>query len=184
MRRAGYVFFGTAVVITLLATACARRPSVSQATAPSPPGPVASAPVTPAAAPSVVAAPAPATPARPSPNDFGPVAKLPDIYFDFDKYAIRPDAAQVLQESATWLNTHAGHAVIIEAHCDERGTSEYNLALGDRRARATRDFLEAHGVAARRISMLSYGEERPQCTEHNEECWSRNRRSRFLVKPE
>jgi peptidoglycan-associated lipoprotein len=97
---------------------------------------------------------------------------------------IRPDAAKVLRTSAEWLNARPGHAVLIEGHCDERGTDAYNLALGDRRAKAAQEFLLAHGVAARRITVISYGEQRPQCTTQNEECWSRNRRAHFLVKPE
>jgi peptidoglycan-associated lipoprotein len=121
---------------------------------------------------------------RPAPKDFESTLELPDIYFDFDKSAIRSDAATVLRASAEWLNAHRGQALLIEGHCDERETNEYNLALGDRRARATRDSLVAHGVASPRITVVSYGEDRPQCTEHNETCWSRNRRSHFLVKPE
>src|SRR6059036_4369077 len=85
-----------------------------------------------------------------SPKEFAPEPQLPDIYFDFDKSAIRPDAAKVLQASAEWLNGHADRTLLIEGHCDERGTEAYNLALGDRRAHATRDFLVAYGVIARR----------------------------------
>src|SRR5207247_1114973 len=121
------------------------------------------------------AAPEPAPPvvtARPAPKEFAPEPQLPDIYFDFDKSAIRPDAAKVLQASAEWLNGHADRTLLIEGHCDERGTEAYNLALGDRRAHATRDFLVAYGVIARRINVISSGTEQPQCSEHNEECWS------------
>ena len=203
MTRARHAFLYTAVALTLLATGCARRPAVTQAAAPAPTGGVATVPApapvpaAPPAAPPASAPPAPAAPpaqaapvpapvetARPAPKDFAPTAELPDIYFDFDKSAIRPDAAKVLLASAEWLKAHAGHLLLIEGHCDERGTNEYNVALGDRRAKATRDFLVAQGVATRRITLISYGEERPQCTEHNEQCWSRNRRSHFLVKPE
>ena len=202
MRHARHAFLCAAVVLTLLATGCARRPSVTQAAAPPPTGGVAAVPApapvpaAPAPAPPASAPPAPAPPvqaapvpapvetARPAPKDFAPTAEVPDIHFDFDKSAIRPDAAKILLASAEWLKAHTDHALLIEGHCDERGTNEYNLALGDRRAKATRDFLVAHGVATRRITLISYGEERPQCTEHNEQCWSRNRRSHFLVKPE
>jgi peptidoglycan-associated lipoprotein len=198
LRRSHQAFLCAAVVLTVSATGCARRPSVTQAAAPPPTGSAvaavpapAPAPAAPAAAPpptapspQVAPVPAPVETARPAPRDFATVAGLPDVYFDFDKSAIRPDAAKVLLGSVEWLNAHADHIVLIEGHCDERGTNEYNLALGDRRAKATRDFLVAHGVAARRISLISYGEERPQCSEHNEQCWSRNRRSHFLVKAE
>jgi peptidoglycan-associated lipoprotein len=183
-----------ALVLALWITGCARRPSVTQAAAPPPtaavatapvPAPAAVAPVPAAATPEPPApAPAAAVTARPAPQEFAPDAALPDIFFDFDKSVIRPDAAKVLQTSADWLNARPGHAVLIEGHCDERGTDAYNLALGDRRAKATQDFLLAHGVAARRITLISYGEQRPQCTAPNEECWSRNRRAHFLVKPE
>jgi peptidoglycan-associated lipoprotein len=147
-----------------------------------PPAPVAAAPAPPPAPPAPAPA-APAPPERPAPKEFT-ITELPDIHFDFDKAAIRPDAAKVLEASAQWLNDHKGHALLIEGHCDERGTNEYNLALGDRRAKAARDFLEARGVAGSRITMISYGEERPQCAEHNEACWSTNRRARFIVKPQ
>jgi peptidoglycan-associated lipoprotein len=185
-----------ALILALSITACARRPSVTQAAAPPPTAAVATAPapapaaVAPAPAPAAAApepaapAPAAAVTARPAPQEFAPDAALPDVFFDFDKSVIRPDAAKILRTSAEWLNARPGHAVLIEGHCDERGTDEYNLALGDRRARATQDFLLAHGVAARRITVISYGEQRPQCTAQNEECWSRNRRAHFLVKPE
>jgi peptidoglycan-associated lipoprotein len=181
----------TAIVLALATHGCARRPSMIQATAPAPTGAPAApapapAPVAPAAAapPPPAAAAAPVAAPRPAPADFKPAAQLPDIHFDFDKSVIRPDAAKILQTSAEWLKANADRALLIEGHCDERGTTEYNLALGDRRAKATRDFLLAQGVAARRITLVSYGEERPQCTEHNEACWSRNRRSHFIVKAE
>ena len=105
-----------------------------------------------------------------------------DIFFDFDKYAIRPDAAATLQANIDWLKTNASALVLIEGHCDERGTNAYNLALGDRRARAARDYLVARGVAAERITMISYGEERPVCIARTEACWARNRRAHFLAK--
>jgi peptidoglycan-associated lipoprotein len=104
-----------------------------------------------------------------------------DIHFDYDIYDIRPDAKPVLQNIASWLLKNKSAKILIEGHCDERGTSEYNLALGDRRAKAARDYLIALGVAPNRIEMLSYGKERPLCTEHTEECWAKNRRAHFVV---
>jgi len=104
-----------------------------------------------------------------------------DIYFDFDKYDIRADARPVLDEIASWMNRNTGTNIVIEGHCDERGTNEYNLALGEKRAKATRDYLISLGVSPSRITIVTYGEERPQCTEHNEACWQLNRRSHFLV---
>ncbi|MFQ5792410.1 MAG: OmpA family protein, partial [Acidobacteriota bacterium] len=87
-----------------------------------------------------------------------------------------------LAENADWLKLSYNTAVIeIEGHCDERGTNQYNLALGERRARAARDYLLQLGVDSSRFKMVSYGEERPQCTEHNEDCWWRNRRAHFRI---
>jgi peptidoglycan-associated lipoprotein len=119
---------------------------------------------------------------RPTPSEFTAIAELEDIHFDFDKYEIRPGDETILQANAAWLRRNAGDLLLIEGHCDERGTNEYNVALGERRAKATVDYLVAQGVAAARITIVSYGEERPVCTAHNEACWAKNRRARFLVK--
>jgi peptidoglycan-associated lipoprotein len=131
----------------------------------------------PAAPPTVTPAPAPAPP-----KEYAPNPALQAIHFDFDKSAIRPGDAKILEASAAWLKANPNQLVLIEGHCDERGTSEYNLALGDRRSTAARSYLTAQGVAADRITVVSYGKERPVCTEHNEGCWSRNRRDEFLTK--
>jgi peptidoglycan-associated lipoprotein len=104
-----------------------------------------------------------------------------DIHFDFDKYDIRSDAKPILQRIASSLLKNTSAKILIEGHCDERGTNEYNLALGDRRAKATRDYFIALGIAANRIEMLSYGEEKPLCTEGTEECWAKNRRAHFVI---
>jgi peptidoglycan-associated lipoprotein len=104
-----------------------------------------------------------------------------DIHFDFDKYDIRPDTQPVLQKIASWLLKNNSVKILIEGHCDERGTNEYNLALGDRRAKATRDYFIALGVSPNRIEMVSYGEEKPLCTEKTEECWAKNRRAHFVI---
>jgi peptidoglycan-associated lipoprotein len=104
------------------------------------------------------------------------------IHFDFDKADIRPVDTEILDSNAQWLKSNADALVIIEGHCDERGTDEYNLALGERRTKAARDYLVARGVQSTRITVTSYGEERPLCTERTEGCWSRNRRAEFLVK--
>jgi peptidoglycan-associated lipoprotein len=113
-----------------------------------------------------------------------PEPKLEDVHFDFDKAVLRPDAVKVLETSAAWLKANDGRAVIIEGHCDERGTEAYNLALGERRAKAAMEFLVSRGVGMNRLSTVSYGEERPQCREKNEACWSQNRRAHFVVKPQ
>jgi len=104
-----------------------------------------------------------------------------DIHFDFDKYDIRTAAKPILQKIASHLLKNPSLHILIEGHCDERGTNEYNLALGDRRAKATRDYLVALGVSSRRIEIISYGEEKPFCTEKAEECWLKNRRAHSVV---
>ena len=130
------------------------------------------------------ATPAPAAPAaRPSPKEFMANAALKDIFFAFDKYDIRPEDAKTLDANAAWLKTNADNLLLIEGHCDERGTNEYNLALGERRAKAAMNYLVSQGVQANRITIISYGEERPACNEKTESCWSKNRRAHFLVKP-
>ena len=108
---------------------------------------------------------------------------LADIHFEFDKYDIRSGDARILDENARWMKTNADYLVIIEGHADERGTNEYNLALGERRAKSTMNYLIAQGVSANRMTLISYGEERPLCTEKKEDCWAKNRRAHFLVKP-
>jgi peptidoglycan-associated lipoprotein len=124
------------------------------------------------------------TAARPSPRDFTENAALKDVHFDFDKYDIRPADTKILDAGAAWLKTNARSLLLIEGHTDERGTPEYNLALGERRAKAAMSYLTALGVQANRISIVSYGEERGVCQDHGEGCWAKNRRAHFLVKTE
>ncbi len=104
-----------------------------------------------------------------------------DVYFDFDSSALLPMAQAVLEKKAEWLRNNSGGSVVIEGHCDERGTSEYNLALGDRRAKSVKTFLVDLGVSASRLITLSYGEERPADSGHNEEAWAKNRRAHFII---
>lgn len=136
-----------------------------------------------------VRAPAPPPPPPPARDDFSTALRrsVNDAYFDYDKYDIRADAEGVLRSNASSLKdlfaTYTDGRVLVEGHCDERGTNEYNLALGDRRATAARDFLVNLGVSAAKLSTVSYGEERPQCTTADESCWQRNRRAHFTVAP-
>ncbi|MFQ5456149.1 MAG: peptidoglycan-associated lipoprotein Pal [Nitrospirota bacterium] len=104
-----------------------------------------------------------------------------DVYFDFDKSIIREDSKSALEKNARLLTSNPDIKVQIEGHCDERGTNEYNLALGQRRAQATMRYLKAIGVSKDRISIISYGEERPVCNEHNEDCWWQNRHAHIRV---
>jgi peptidoglycan-associated lipoprotein len=106
---------------------------------------------------------------------------LSDIHFGFNDYTISPQDGQVLQSNAKWLQAHPNSRVQIEGHCDERGSEEYNIALGARRAQAAKDYLVTLGIPADRISTISYGKELPLCTEHDEECWAQNRRDHFVV---
>lgn len=109
---------------------------------------------------------------------------LKDVFFDFDRANIRPDAKTALTEDVDWLRTHATAAITIEGHCDERGTSEYNVALGERRAQAAKDYLAAMGITGTRIRMVSYGKERPFMLGHDESAWKWNRRAHFVVEKE
>jgi peptidoglycan-associated lipoprotein len=109
---------------------------------------------------------------------------LEDIHFDYDEYDIRPEAKPILEKVASWLLKNPSSIILIEGHCDDRGTNEYNLALGDRRAKSARDYLVALGIASNRIEMLSYGEEKPLCIEETEECWAKNRRAHFVIMKE
>ena len=180
----------SALVLATMFVGCARRPSVlSSATAPTsataPSGPPA------AAAPATTEGDAAAAVAveereiiteRPAPSTFAENANVKPIYFDFDRYDIRPDDARTLEADAAWLKDN-NVLILIEGQCDERGTEEYNLALGDRRARATMNYLASLGIATNRMSTVSYGKERPVCTEHAEACWALNRRAHIVVKP-
>jgi peptidoglycan-associated lipoprotein len=198
-----------ALLVVLLAGACAKRPAVSAAPAPAPPAapPVVAAPAPPtpvpasppapapapapaapappppaAAAPPPPAPPPPVAPAPPAPSEYQANDAIKTIHFAFDDATIRPGDAKILDGNARWLTANPSYIVLIEGHCDSRGTNEYNLALGDRRAKATMDYLVAHGIAAGRITTISYGEERPVCTQAAESCWTQNRRAQFRVK--
>ena len=104
------------------------------------------------------------------------------MHFDYDKSDLRDDARAALAKNADWLKLSYNTAVIqVEGHCDERGTIQYNLALGERRARAAMEYLQSLDVPANRLKMVSYGKEQPQCTEGTESCWQRNRRAHFKI---
>ncbi len=109
------------------------------------------------------------------------LAKIKDIYFDYDKNEIRPDADSTLQANAITLREilkqYPGYKLKIEGYCDERGSDEYNLALGDRRAKTAEEFLVRLGLPADQLETISYGKEKPVCTDHNEDCWQKNRRA-------
>ncbi len=107
---------------------------------------------------------------------------LGDIYFDYDRFSIRNDAISVLQENAQALASGlSNNKIVIEGHCDQRGTESYNMVLGERRANAVREFLVDLGVPSEKLQVVSYGKEKPFCTDENEECWQENRRGHFVV---
>jgi peptidoglycan-associated lipoprotein len=166
---------GAMVALSLaLVAACASKPKYQPATGTS----VAEAPP--------VQQPAPRT-APAEPVQSGPAAPIPGseqdfvinagdrVYFDFDQYAIRPDGGSVLDAQAAWLSRYRAVRVRIEGNCDERGTREYNFALGARRAQAVRDYLVGRGIDPARIDVISYGKERPIDPNSNEDAWSHNR---------
>ena len=167
-----------------------RPVAIAPRPAPPPPAPMPVAPEPPktpepqvAAPPPAVEQPAPTPAVRPAPADFVAIPEVKAVRFDFDRALIRSDDARVLDANVEYLKNNVDTLVLIEGHADERGTAEYNLALGERRARAARDYLVSQGIAADRISLVSFGEERPECSEHVETCWVRNRRAEFLIKP-
>lgn len=195
LSRCSHVTFALLLVLGVVLVGCAKRPATTQAAAPAPTGGATTTPATlaptqpgsgtsgPAAATQPSTGTAAPAAARPVPSEFMAVADLKDVHFDFDKYDIRPGDAKTLDGNAGWLKSNPNHLVLIEGHCDERGTNEYNLALGERRAKSTMNYLVSQGVQASRITIISYGEERPVCTQKTEECWAQNRRAHFLVKP-
>lgn len=111
----------------------------------------------------------------------GSSSGLQTVYFDYDKYTIRSDARGALRANAGWLKSNPSATVQIEGHCDERGTIEYNLALGERRANAAKNYLVRMGVDSSRLSTISYGEERPVASGSDESAWAQNRRAEFVV---
>ena len=158
---------------TISIAACAHKPPPSPGPTPMP-GPA------PAPSPGPTPMPAPNGPIPGSLQDF--VINAGDrVYFDYDKYNIRADAAPVLDAQASWLRRYSAVRVRIEGNCDERGTREYNFALGARRANSVKDYLVAHGVDPGRIDTVSYGKERPIDPGENEEAWAKNRNGHTAI---
>jgi peptidoglycan-associated lipoprotein len=158
------------LILAAALTGCAKK----QAPEPPAPPPAEAAP-TPAPVPSPTPEPAPPPPQVGS-GDFQPA------FFDFDSYALRDDARTALDRNSKLMRDNASVAITIEGHCDERGTVEYNQALGERRAQAARDYLVAAGISASRMQVVSYGKERPFATGSDEASWQQNRRAHFVVR--
>jgi peptidoglycan-associated lipoprotein len=179
--------------LSVVGAGCARKkaavnppapPAPVQAVAPAPQPQPAPAPVRAAQTP----APAPA-PRYPNAATRARIdqllARIEDAYFDYDRASLRPDALQALDADSTELRDilkdYPDYKLTIEGHCDERGSAEYNIALGDRRAQAAKDFLTQVGIPASQLNVVSYGKERPVCTDHDDACWQRNRRVHILA---
>ena len=174
------------LVISLGVAACGKPKQVAQT--PPPPIPPA-APAAPPAPPPPPAAPAPAATPRALTEDqrFAQMSladvnkELGDVFFDLDASTIKDEGRTTLTTNANYLKRWTSVRVTVEGHCDERGTAEYNLALGDRRANSVKAYLVSLGVPAANITVVSKGKEAPVCTEHAESCWSQNRRGHFVV---
>ncbi|MGH9688686.1 MAG: peptidoglycan-associated lipoprotein Pal [Candidatus Acidiferrales bacterium] len=126
------------------------------------------------------AAPAAPPPAQQNLSDLFS-QNIKDAYFDFDKSELRQDARDALTKDAEFLRSYPQARISVEGHCDERGSTEYNLGLGQRRAEAAKNFLISLGISADRMTTVSWGKERPFCTEHTEQCWSQNRRAHLVL---
>ena len=187
LRRLASVL-GLSLVLAVAAAGCHKKVPPPAPVAPPPPPPA--APVTPPPPPPPPA-PAPAPPPRPlteeeifarkSLADLNAERPLDDVYFDLDKSEIRDDAKPRLQKDADWLKKWTSTQVSVEGHCDSRGSAEYNLALGSRRANAVKEYLTNLGVPAGRLTVVSKGKEQPVCSENGESCWQQNRRGHFVI---
>ena len=169
MRRTIALLLLAGLCTAIIATGCKPPPP------PPPPTPQASDTTKPEVRPE---------PEKPKPPEQPPQLReeqLQTVYFDFDKYNLRPDAKSSLDANFALLQQYSNVIIKIEGHCDERGTVEYNLSLGEKRANSVMNYLTGLGVAASRISVISYGKERPIDAGHNEGAWSRNRRAEFRV---
>jgi peptidoglycan-associated lipoprotein len=178
------------VCAAVLVTGCARQsPQVTRIESPSSQAPAAAAVVSPALRPTrTLPPPAPAARlteaeifARKTLDELNAERPLDDAFFDFDQYTIREDASRTLQENAGWLGRWQATRITVEGHGDERGTGEYNLALGERRANAAKQYLVDLGIAPGRILAITKGEESPVCTESSESCWQQNRRAHSVI---
>ena len=187
LRRLASVL-GLSLVLAVAAAGCHKKVPPPAPAAPPPPPPA--APVTPPPPPPPPA-PAPAPPPRALTEEEIFAAKtvdqlnaerpLDDVYFDLDKSEIRDDAKARLQKNADWMKKWTSTQVSVEGHCDSRGSAEYNLALGSRRANAVKEYLTNLGVPAGRLTVVSKGKEQPVCSEDGESCWQQNRRGHFVI---
>jgi len=176
------------IAVALTAGACGKKKvELPPPAAPTPAQPEATRPAQPSPPPSPPAAPAPTAPteeevfARTTLEELNNQRPLADVLFGYDAIDLNEAARAVLQKNLQWLNRWKSTKIMVEGHADSRGTNEYNLALGERRADAVRDYLVSLGLANDRITIVSKGEEQPTCKEETEACWQQNRRGFFLI---
>jgi len=160
----------TAALIAFMVGGCAKKPKVEPLTKP---------PTTQTVPPDTTSG---TSTGNKPPVESVPSSKFMAIYFDFDKYNLRDDAKADLKKNIDVMKQDQNLKITVEGHCDERGTVEYNLALGERRAKSARDYMVNMGVKANRVSTISYGKERPVAFGHDEDAWSKNRRDEFVEK--
>ena len=171
--------FMAAAALLLLAACAKKQPATAASTAP---------PETTRQAETRVAAPPSSAPSSQAPDvlsqdlqQLNAHGYLQDAFFDYDRSELREDARTTLAKDADWLKKYPSTRLLIEGHCDERGTEEYNLALGDRRANATKEYLAALGISDSRVQTVSFGKDKPFCTADNDPCFQENRRAHFLI---
>ena len=180
-----------AAAVAISAAACKKKvPPAAAAATPPPPVAAAARPATPPPPPPPPAATPPPAPAplteeevfaRKSLDQLNSERPLGDVFFELDKSDIRDDSRGLLQRNADWMKRWTSTMITVEGHCDSRGSSEYNLALGNRRASAVKDYLVSLGVPANRVTLVSKGKEQPFCSEDSESCWQQNRRGHFII---
>src|SRR5262245_4502158 len=180
-RSICYTAMWMALVIGLSSCAKSVRPPAPPPPAPPPAARAPPPPPTPAPPPAAKALTEEEVFARKSLDDLNKEMPLGDVFFDLDRSEIRDDGRSVLQRNATWLKRWSSTRITVEGHCDERGTAEYNLSLGERRANAVREYLVNLGVPTSRVLVISKGKESPFCTQRSEDCWQQNRRGHFVI---
>ncbi|HEY7112986.1 MAG TPA: peptidoglycan-associated lipoprotein Pal [Thermoanaerobaculia bacterium] len=172
------VSLALAVLVLIFVFACAKKKPTTVAEKAPPPAAAAPAPAPTAAAP----APAPAPDVLAQDLDhLNRAGYLKDAYFDYDRSELREDARTALSADAGWLQRYPSVKILIEGHCDDRGTDAYNMALGQRRASAAEDYLASLGIDGSRVKVVSYGKERPFCTAESDPCWQENRRGHVVI---
>ena len=187
MNRVDRILIALSLCLAIGVVSCGKKPAPAPPPPPPPPPGGDTAAAAAAAAPTAAAAGAAPAPtedeifAQKSLDQLNAERPLTDAFFDFDKSDLRDDAIASLQRDAEWMKRWSSTTVTVEGHCDSRGTAEYNIALGERRAKAVKDYLVSLGIAGDRIEVVSKGKESPFCFEENEACWAQNRRGHFII---